>query len=58
MGHLGLTPQSIYKLGTYKGEGKRIRGSQTAHRRCKRTLESWMFCNSFRKNSIGTGKKE
>jgi len=50
MGHLGLTPQSIYKFGTYnvraKEEEEANRLIEDAH-----VLESRMFCYCIRKNT-------
>jgi 3-methyl-2-oxobutanoate hydroxymethyltransferase len=44
MGHLGLTPQSIYKFGTYTVRAKKRSRSRQAAARCQSTGRSGLFC--------------
>jgi 3-methyl-2-oxobutanoate hydroxymethyltransferase len=49
MGHLGLTPQSIYKFGTYTVRAKRRNGSKETEIRCITAGEAGCFCDSIGK---------
>mgnify|MGYP002141828872 CR=1 FL=1 len=55
MGHLGLTPQSIYKFGTYTVRARRRR-STALDSRCFSLRRSWLFCDCVGKNSCSIGR--
>ena len=65
MGHLGLTPQSIYKFGTYtvrakeNAEAKKlVKDAKLLEKAgCCITRKKWMFFNSIRKNTCRISKK-
>ena len=44
MAHLGLTPQSIYKFGTYNVRAKKEEEADKLRRRCKIVAGGGMFC--------------
>ena len=50
MGHLGLTPQSIYKFGTYTVRAKEEEEATTVNQDAK-MLKNWLFWNCIGKNS-------
>ena len=56
MGHLGLTPQSIYKFGTYTVRAKEEEEANELIKNAK-MLERWLFCSCFRKNTCQISKK-
>ena len=56
MGHLGLTPQSIYKFGTYVVRAKEEEEAKKTHRRCSSSRKSWLFCNCSGKNTCKIGQ--
>ncbi len=43
MGHLGLTPQSIYKFGTYTVRAKKEAEAQQLIEGCQNARRNWMF---------------
>ncbi len=50
MGHLGLTPQSIYKFGTYGVRGQGRRRSREITRRCEDHRSRRMLLDRLREN--------
>ncbi len=54
MGHLGLTPQSIYKFGTYSVRAKEDEEAGEAHRRCENPRRSRLLRHRARKNPTRT----
>ncbi len=57
MGHLGLTPQSIYKFGTYTVRAREERRSRKIKSRRKNITACRLFCNRARKNSRNIGQR-
>ena len=57
MGHLGLTPQSIYKFGTYTVRAKEEEEAEKTNGRCFNARKNWLLCYCFRKSSCKIGKK-
>ena len=51
MGHLGLTPQSIYKFGTYTVRAKEEEEAKKLIKDAKLLRASRLFCYCFRKSS-------
>jgi len=51
MGHLGLTPQSIYKFGTYTVRAKEEAESKKLIEDALLTGKSRLFCSCFRKDT-------
>ena len=44
MGHLGLTPQSIYKFGTYTVRAKEDEEAKKLIEDAKKIARSWLLC--------------
>ena len=57
MGHLGLTPQAIYKFGTYNVRAKEEEEAEKIDRRCKIIGTPWMFCYSSGENPCRIDQK-
>jgi 3-methyl-2-oxobutanoate hydroxymethyltransferase len=57
MGHLGLTPQSIYKFGTYKVRAKEEEEARTASEGCQNTGRGRRLFDCIGKDSIRFGKE-
>ncbi len=57
MGHLGLTPQSIYKFGTYTVRAKRRGRSTAAYKGCQNARRNWMFWLGIGKSPRSFGRK-
>ena len=51
MGHLGLTPQSIYKFGTYTVRAKEEEEAEKLIEDALLLRTYWVFCHCFRKSS-------
>jgi 3-methyl-2-oxobutanoate hydroxymethyltransferase len=56
MGHLGLTPQSIYKFGTYTVRAKEEAEAEKL-KRCTAVAGSRLFCNCAGKNTGSSCKR-
>ena len=57
MGHLGLTPQSIYKFGTYTVRAKEDQEAEQLLEDALMLEKTWVFCNRFRKGASCFSKK-
>ncbi len=57
MGHLGLTPQSIYKFGTYSVRAREERGGRTPFGRCLGLARGRLFWVGARENPFQTRPK-
>ncbi len=57
MGHLGLTPQSIYKFGTYTVRAKEEAEANKLRKDAKFLEEAGCFAIVLGKNSCSTGKR-
>ena len=57
MGHLGLTPQSIYKFGTYSVRAKEEEEAKKLLSDAKKDRRTRLFCIGFGKNTLPTGKE-
>jgi 3-methyl-2-oxobutanoate hydroxymethyltransferase len=57
MGHLGLTPQSIYKFGTYTVRAKEDEEADQLMEDAKLLEKTRLFRISFRKNTCTLGEK-
>ena len=55
MGHLGLTPQSIYKFGTYTVRAKEDEEAEKLIADAKLLEANWLFCHRSREDSKGIG---
>ena len=55
MGHIGLTPQSVHRMGGYKVQGKSLEAVDKLRADGPGVAGGWLFCDCARRDAARTG---